>query len=262
MRGANEDGCISSMYMIGKFFTQPNYEGRQIHLGYPWFLEGSIRGSIDCAKYLVTNIYFQVRTATPIAFLSYWMKMMKEWANYDDLLVSKSDCKSKMNECTEIMTRECAICKKIDTDTFVLRQCNSCNLYCYCSKECQTIHWKKPYNHKRECKQINILNTYHKPYAQEIREAAICGQIHPAVEILRSQLGLNRPIQDYEELVNDIGGLTTNVFKDPTEYLVARNDGTVWIGSTPNPIGRRPTTTTVPARASSAKDDQSYDGVD
>jgi len=95
---------------------------------------------------------------------------------------------------------------------------------------------------------------YHKPYAKEIREAAIRGEIsHPALEKLRSKLGLTRPIVEYKEL--NEGQPIIN----PFEYVVGREDGTVWIGSAPTPSPIRTsfdTTTTTTTTTASAKDDE------
>jgi hypothetical protein len=64
--------------------------------------------------------------------------------------------------------------------------------YCYCSKVCQTAHWEKT-NHRSECKQLQILNKYHKPYAKDIRDAVIRGETDIyALEKLRYKLGLTR----------------------------------------------------------------------
>ena len=88
-------------------------------------------------------------------------------------------------------------------------------------------------------RQIQILNEYHKPYAKEIRDAAIRGESHPALERLRNKLGLTRPTEEYFRLLrdSDTGTNDDGLPIDPFEYIYPRKDGTVWIGSTPNPIG-------------------------
>ena len=128
--------------------------------------------------------------------------------------------------------RICIICSKTDTKTFTLKQCIGCSFYCYCSETCQTTHWKE-HNHRGECKQLRILNKYHKPYAKAIRDAAIRGDKEiPLLEKLRYKLGLTRPLEDYQELItyNTHDGKLIN----PKDYIVAREDGTVWVGSFPS----------------------------
>ena len=81
------------------------------------------------------------------------------------------------------------------------------------------------------------MKKYSKPrYVREIREAILGGEDPKTIvrlQTIRTQLGLTRPKEDYEEL------LTLIVDKNDTskgprqyEYLTARKDGTVFIGST------------------------------
>ena len=94
-----------------------------------------------------------------------------------------------------------------------------------------------------ECRQLILLRKYCKPlYVREIRAAIIGGQdpkeIH-TLQRLRMKLGLNRPQEEYEELLLILGDDdTTNTNRSPNryEYLVGRKDGTLHIGSTPNVI--------------------------
>jgi hypothetical protein len=99
----------------------------------------------------------------------------------------------------------CFRCSKTDLDEDVtLKQCGKCEYFSYCGKECQLIHWKAGAgNHIGECKQLQILNEYHKPYARQIRKAIIRGDDPKNIlelQTLREKLGLSRPKQEYEEL--------------------------------------------------------------
>ena len=97
-------------------------------------------------------------------------------------------------------------------------------------------------HHRAECKQLKILNKYHKPFAKEIRDASIRGDIFiPALEKLRYKLGLSRPVKDYDQLQNS----NTHEGRPitPSNYIVARDDGTVWIGSFPNSTATATATT-------------------
>jgi len=106
-----------------------------------------------------------------------------------------------------------------------------------------------------------ILKEYCKPhYVEEIREAIIRGDDPKTInrlQTLRSKLGLDRPKEDYEELLmlrfqnndtndNDINSdinandndneNNINNSPDPYEYVVGRKDGTVHIGSSPGAL--------------------------
>ena len=59
------------------------------------------------------------------------------------------------------------------------------------------------------------------------------------LQTLRTQLGLSRPKEEYEELLLSLNGDDTNeTGQSPNlyEHLVGRKDGAVHIGSTPNDI--------------------------
>ena len=75
--------------------------------------------------------------------------------------------------------------------------CGICKYYSYCGQNCQA--------HMNECRQVILLRKYCKPsYIKEIREAIIDGQdpkeIH-TLQRLRMKLGLNRPEEEYKDLL-------------------------------------------------------------
>ena len=88
-----------------------------------------------------------------------------------------------------------------------------------------------------ECRQLNLLQEYYKPYAREIREAIIRGddpKTMDRLQTVRTKLGLNQPKEQYNELsllLNNNNGISIAY-----KYLVARKDGTLLIGSTPKVI--------------------------
>ena len=211
-------------------------------------IESAIRGHLPSINYLVDGY----RTTKPVpayALVSFWMKLMNEITDFED---KRSEVQKKYyDNITEEKRKKnkkdilnhCFICSKEDSKDRTFDKCSICKYYSYCCKDHQLIHWKKKTgNHMAECRQFMILKEYFKPrYAIEIREAIVSGvdpKNIPRLQTLRTQLGLNRPKEDYEELVlrlNDNNN--SNISRlDPCEYLVGRKDGTVHIGSTPNII--------------------------
>ena len=94
-----------------------------------------------------------------------------------------------------------------------------------------------------ECRHLKILHTCCKPHhVKEIKEAIIGGEDPKEIRTLqrlRTKLGLNRPKEEYEELLLILGDDDTidwDTSPNRYEYLVGRKDGTVHIGSTPNVI--------------------------
>ena len=90
--------------------------------------------------------------------------------------------------------------------------------------------------HAGVCRQLGILQKYHKPFAKKIWTDIAVHGIPPKdileLQDLRQRLGLSRPQADYQELLDaaKAGRL------DPVQLLLPRKDGTVQIGSFPRPI--------------------------
>ncbi|OEU10690.1 hypothetical protein FRACYDRAFT_228189 [Fragilariopsis cylindrus CCMP1102] len=239
-QGAIEHGCVHSMLIIDTTLrkrsttTEGHYNHMYIHLALPWLLEGAIRGSVRCIMILIGEYYLDRAEPNRNAdvLIDYWGKILN---NTDTRLPNLSHNLAALSVLKHRLGRTCIICSKTDTKILTLKQCIGCSFYCYCSETCQITHWEE-HNHRGECKQLRILNKYHKPYAKAIRDAAIRGDIHPALEKLQYKLGLTRPLEDYQELIdyNTHDGKLIN----PKDYVVAREDGTVWVGSIPSsPIG-------------------------
>jgi len=248
-RGCYETGCVPCMrlYAQGIWMTHCNSQPKQmnqIHLAFPWLMEGMIRGNIMCVGFLI-RLYMDAQTRTSSAALIDYIT--KEWGDKEFHRVRKSNKKR--------LTNRCAVCFKTDSEEgIILEECGMCSYYSYCSKACQRIHWKDR-NHCGECRQLQILRKYHKPYKREIRDSIKNGQDPRTItnlQLLRTKLGLTRPKKEYESLVerlsnSKIGNCNNHNnynrnenscchFINPQQYAVARKDGTVHIGSTPEAI--------------------------
>ena len=132
---------------------------------------------------------------------------------------------------TKIQTGEtCDVCGKRDSDTVTLKRCDRCTFYYYCSSttdKCQSIHWRD--GHAGECRQLEILKKYHRPYGNKI-SSDICNGVDPKeipeLQELRDRLGLSRPKMEYQDLLNKAKSSNINL-------ILPRKDGTVQIGSFP-----------------------------
>ncbi|OEU14189.1 hypothetical protein FRACYDRAFT_240722 [Fragilariopsis cylindrus CCMP1102] len=197
-RGAAETGCVPCMLEYARGHSI-HKQGNMI-LRLPWLLEGAIRGHTGCMANLYNNCYCEGSeySIDATALGDYWGRIITSM-NPD---IPLTTIERRKNLKKEIGT-SCFICMKIDTNTLTLKQCMGCSFHCYCSETCQTLHWNE-HNHRGECKQLRILNKYHKPYAKAIRGAVIRGDDPkhiPELQTLRTKLGLNRPEEDYKELV-------------------------------------------------------------
>ena len=86
--------------------------------------------------------------------------------------------------------------------------------------------------HAGACRQLGILNKYHKPFAKKIRTDLVVHRMAPKdipeLQELRQRLGLSRPQADYQNLLV--------ASPNATQFVLPRKDGTVQIGSFPRPI--------------------------
>ena len=86
------------------------------------------------------------------------------------------------------------------------------------------------------CRHLGILQKYHKPFAKKIWTDIVVRRIAPQdipeLQELRQRLGLSRPQEDYQELLDAVQARRL----DSTQLILPRKDGTVQIGSFPRPI--------------------------
>jgi len=196
-RGAKEVSCVPSMFCYGEL--QRLRVGGNVPLALPFYFEAAIRGHIGSMSRLI-QLYQESKPAIACALITFWMKMKIE---FDDTTNTEESRKEIKKQFANI----CYVCKKEkseENDDVTLVKCGICKLYSYCGKDCQTYHWQE-LKHNCECRQVILLRKYCKPsYVKEIREAIIGGEdpkkIH-TLQRLRMKLGLNRPEEDYKELL-------------------------------------------------------------
>jgi len=243
IRGAKNVGCVGCMY----FYADYQRKRGNIHVSLPFYLECAIRGHTPSISQLINGCYLKSKPVLAYALYSFWVKTMNELGGNG---VSEEERKKYKKE----SLNSCIVCGKEDLeDRSLLQKCGKCKLYSYCGKECQRRDWFSN-DHINECRQFMILKEFFKPrYVREIRDALMRGDNPKTMErlqTLRTKLGLTRPKEEYEELLvslrssssssnNDEAGVNNVNHRpnpDPYEYLVARRDGTVHIGSTSNVI--------------------------
>ena len=90
--------------------------------------------------------------------------------------------------------------------------------------------------HAGVCRQLGLLQKYHKPFAKKIwKDIAVHGippKDIPELQELRQRLGLSRPQADYQNLLEAVQARRLK----SAELVLPRKDGTVQIGSFPRPI--------------------------
>ena len=200
LRGSRTDGCVRCMYQY--HWHHENIHGAnmmQLLVRLPWLFEAAIRGDYTAIAKL-SYFYFDNGQQQATSALNYY------WGKRARILHPQlpTNTKEVATSIKEFDGDRCAVCNIACCDgPRTLVQCSGCSYYSYCSKEHQIEHWNT-WNHRGECKQLKLLNTYHKPYAKQIHHAILRGD-KPAtireLQLLRTKLGLNRPTEDYDDLV-------------------------------------------------------------
>eukprot|EP00751_Fragilariopsis_kerguelensis_P022182 CAMPEP_0170882916 /NCGR_PEP_ID=MMETSP0734-20130129/33984_1 /TAXON_ID=186038 /ORGANISM="Fragilariopsis kerguelensis, Strain L26-C5" /LENGTH=385 /DNA_ID=CAMNT_0011267059 /DNA_START=30 /DNA_END=1183 /DNA_ORIENTATION=- len=216
IRGAKNDGCVPCMFVYGYIQRKRG----NFYLVIPIALEGAIRGHMPCMDILM-DCYQEARPVKPMALSSFWMKTKIEFGDNEHT----EDDRKKIKKTNANICVSCGR-EKSEGNDVTLVKCGICKHYAYCGKKCQTHHWKEG-KHMPECRQVIILRKYCKPsYIKEIREAIIAGQdpkeIH-TLQRLRMKLGLNRPKEEYEELLlhlDDNNNNINNIIKPGTKVKV------------------------------------------
>ena len=92
------------------------------------------------------------------------------------------------------------------------------------------------WQHAGVCRQLGILQKYHKPFAKKIWKDIVVHQMAPKdipeLQELRRQLGLSRPRADYQDLLE----AANKQQLDQNELILPRKDGKVQFGSFPRLI--------------------------
>ena len=233
-------GATIENRVAGKF----RKDNSNLYFILPLCLEGAIRGNQWAIK-LVQGTYDQVehekkdssrfgdrRPGAPLAL--YWNKFFLKNKNRED----RHQCKQDRERMKKLRSTHCAVCgEKEDLETVTLRKCDGCHLYFYCSKECQQKMWQEG-QHAGVCRQLGILQQYHKPFAKKIwTDIAVHGiapKDIPELQELRLRMGLSRPPGDYQD--QDLLEAVRAGRLEPAQLILPRKDGTVHIGSFPRPI--------------------------
>ena len=135
----------------------------------------------------------------------------------------------------ELLGTRCSVCEKEDSEIVTLMKCDGCKFFYYCSKACQQEMWQEG-KHTGVCRQLGLLQQYHKPFAKKIWTDIAVHRMAPKdipeLQELRQRLGLSRPQADYQDLLEAAQAKRL----DSTQLIFPRKDGTVQIGSFPRSI--------------------------
>jgi hypothetical protein len=231
-----EKGCMQCMRVALDSYDKANY----LIGKYPILLEMAIRGH--------HYAFDEIRKLLPDNLQHYWLKIAE---NLDHLLDNegKLTVRNMRKDLKQTMQKRCHACKR-EEGTFVckscegcddkenvevkLKECTGCKFYCFCSEECHKHSLKHDF-HINHCKQQQILEKYHKPHAQSIKDKLLQGvypeSIHE-LQVLREKLGLTKSPNDpfFEKRYGIEYHKADLDDSDGTYFWVARKNGKIPIG--------------------------------
>ncbi|KAH8111463.1 hypothetical protein DFH11DRAFT_607988 [Phellopilus nigrolimitatus] len=80
-----------------------------------------------------------------------------EWTQFMSTLIERSASKAMFDQQTFRHIITCSTCGKGETQKGLFQACSQCKSELYCSRECQTMAWKR-FDHKAECKGYAGMN--------------------------------------------------------------------------------------------------------
>ena len=152
-----EGGVAVAQHNLGRayFFMDRDLSGLE------WATASALQGcqlsaflAMQCCQFI---------EPTPWAQARFWFRIARkrgepeegQGRDEDNVEVHSALCK---------MRKTCNICG-VDLNTTTRKLCKGCKTYCYCSVECQKIHWGRSKDgHRAECKEVMELNKKMKQY--------------------------------------------------------------------------------------------------
>ena len=85
---------------------------------------------------------------------NFWFNLIsKNDLTPDDLL---QELMENTDRCLRELRNSCGGCSiKLEGDR--RQYCRQCRTYCYCSRECQKLHWNRTGGHRSECMAVRAL---------------------------------------------------------------------------------------------------------
>ena len=113
-----------------------------------WYREDFMQGRNDAA-YDALDCCSQLQR---VAEAKFWMTVAtRSSAKPDDAFV---DNIPNVQSSLRVLRQTCKVCGvSLNADTRKL--CKGCKTYCYCSRDCQKVHWNRSEDgHREECKKV------------------------------------------------------------------------------------------------------------
>ena len=144
-----EKGIVKAKHNLGQAYYFMDEEA----LAITWLTASALQGykgsaylAMQCCRFI---------EPIPLTQARFWLGIAKARGEGDDSITEErmNEVRSELRE----MRKFCKTCSaELNSETRKL--CKGCKTYCYCSVECQKIHWDRSEDgHRSECKEVMAL---------------------------------------------------------------------------------------------------------
>ena len=151
-----DEGMAKAEHNLANAYFRMN----QKDIGLKWATAAALQGH-DLSAYLAMWCC-QLIEPTPLAQMRFWFGIARKRG--EDTSSARQVTSDSVCETLSDIRKKCAVCAiELDSDTRKL--CKGCKTFCYCSRECQKIHWNRSKDgHRAECKEVTALEEKTKNY--------------------------------------------------------------------------------------------------
>jgi TPR repeat protein len=153
-----EKGFARAQHLLAIEFYRMNQDA----LALKWTTAAALQGFRPSA-YLAMLCSRSIEPVTVPQVRFWWNVARKRGEDDGQVRASNMD---EVREDLRQMRGSCTVCSvALGTDTCTRKSCKGCNMYCYCSVDCQKIHWGRSEDgHRAECEEVQALEEKMKQF--------------------------------------------------------------------------------------------------
>jgi len=162
-----EEGMPLAQYQLGRVFV--NQEGKDSLDAKKLFEAAALQGDLDAARNALAVCWYKLQRATKsceeiqnVPEVNFWVNIVSKNFTRDD-----PDYRKVLEHAGRVLRTErnfCAECR-ITLEGDRRQYCRQCMACCYCSRDCQKLHWNRDRGHRSECMAVHALKEKMKSHS-------------------------------------------------------------------------------------------------